>query len=191
VSSAKHDVSSQLAQNASLQRQIGQLADARDAEQTLEKTKAQVGTVLANDVSWSRLLTDLSRTMPAGVAVTAFDGSVGTPTTGSAGPAAAAASTSGSTGVTTAASTSPGSSVAKSKTATVGTATFTAMGVDYDAVTAWIDRISKMPEFARVFVPNAALANNGNDDVVQFNSTANITGAARSDRQAKYEGSGS
>jgi type IV pilus assembly protein PilM len=191
ISSANHDVASQQAQNDSLQRNINQLADAREAQQTLERTKAQVGAVLANDVSWAKLLNDLARTMPQNVSLTSFDASVGGPGTTSAPATPSATTTSASTGATPASTGAASPLSSHSASGKIGTATFEATGASYDAVAAWIQRVSAMPEFSQLFVPNAALSTAGTRNYVQFNSTAAITSAARStDRSAKYEGSG-
>jgi hypothetical protein len=123
--------------------------------------------------------------------LTSFDASVGGPGTTSAPATPSATATSASTGTTPASTGSASSPSQRGASGTIGTATFSATGSDYNAVAAWIQRVSAMPEFSQLFVPNAALSSAGTRDLVQFNSTAAITSAARStDRSAKYEGSG-
>jgi hypothetical protein len=198
LSNTKDDLKAQEARNAALQREIDQLADARDAQQRLEATRAQVEKVLANDVSWARMLNELSRTIPQDVWLSAFDGSVNAPgTTGSAGSAGAGvtAPTTSTTGgndneTTTTTSVTNTTKPPAAGAGTLGTVTFTANGVDYASVSAWLQRISEMPSFTRLFVPNAALVTGATRDTVQFTSTAAITDKARSDRLAHFEGTG-
>ena len=189
VSSAKDDLKSQEQRNASLQSEINNLADAQVAQQRLETTKAQVDTVLATDVSWARMLNELSRTIPQDVWLTAFDGSVNPTAPGSAGPQVSPTSSttekekSGDSTTTTTQAPVPNAGA-------LGTVTFTANGTDYASVSAWIDRLSEMPSFTRLFVPNAALVQGSTRDTVQFSSTASVTDKAKSDRQSQFEGTG-
>jgi hypothetical protein len=136
--------------------------------------------VLATDVSWARMLHELSSSLPAGVRLTGFDGSVSLVP----GAAASNASSSSSNGTVTPAAGSAPAPV----TATLGTVNFTAQGGDYAAVTAWLQRLADLPSFARVFVPSAARADIESGSSVQFTSNAAITDAARSQRLAQFEG---
>jgi type IV pilus assembly protein PilM len=187
VSDTKHDVASAQAQNNGLQTQINSLAKAREAQQTFERTKTQVETVLSTDVSWSHLLATLSQTMPDDTWLTAFDGAILPPTARAANPTAPAPTQDTSAAVPAASTTGAAPSAASS--VPIGTVTFTASGSDYSRVSAWLDTLAKNPAFARVFVPNAAVASGDSSDVVSFTSTASITGSARStDRVEHYEG---
>jgi type IV pilus assembly protein PilM len=193
VSDAKHDVSTAEAQNRGLQTQINSLAKAREAQETFQRTKTQVESVLATDVSWAHMLDTLAKTMPSNTWLTGFDGAITPPAARTVNPtapspaqntsAAVPAATTGTAGTTSKASTA---------SAPIGTVTFMASGDDYRSVSAWLDMLAKNPAFARVFVPNAALAGgeeSGSSGVVSFSSTASITGSARSTgRVEHYEG---
>jgi type IV pilus assembly protein PilM len=193
ISNTKDDLEEQEARNAQLQREIAALADARDAQQRLELTRAQVQAVLANDVSWARMLQELSRTIPQDVWLTAFDGAVTAPGTAAPAPSAPASTTSTTSGdddETTTTTSATNTTQAPVANAGLGTVSFTANGLDYSSVSAWLQRISEMPSFSRLFVPNAALVPGATRDIVQFNSTASLTEEARSDRLSQFEGNG-
>jgi Tfp pilus assembly protein PilN len=156
-------------------------------------TRAQVQAVLANDVSWARMLQELSRTIPQDVWLTAFDGAVTAPGTAAPAPSAPASTTSTTSGdddETTTTTSATNTTQAPVANAGLGTVSFTANGLDYSSVSAWLQRISEMPSFSRLFVPNAALVPGATRDIVQFNSTASLTEEARSDRLSQFEGNG-
>jgi type IV pilus assembly protein PilM len=191
VSDAKHDLSSAQQQNDSLQTQINSLAKAREAQQTFERAKTQVESVLATDVSWAHLLETLSQTMPNDTWLTAFDGAItpanARPVTPTVPAPNNAQNTSAAVPAATNAATAP-TAPAGAASAAIGTVTFTASGGDFTSVSAWLDMLAKNPAFTRVFVPNAALAGVDSTDV-SFTSTASLTGTARStDRVEHYEG---
>lgn len=62
--------------NADLRAQIAQLSEAQEKQAQLEASQTLVGTVLATDVSWSRLLQEVARTIPSDVWLTSFNGQV-------------------------------------------------------------------------------------------------------------------
>jgi type IV pilus assembly protein PilM len=192
VSDAKHDVSTAETQNSGLQTQINSLAKAREAQQTFQRTKTQVESVLSTDVSWAHLLDTLAQTMPSDTWLTGFDGAVTPPAARSVNPTAPAPAQNTSTAVPAATKGATSASTTAAAAAPVGTVTFMASGGDFRSVSAWLDMLSKNPAFARVFVPNAALAGgeeSGSSGVVSFSSTASITGSARSTgRVEHYEG---
>lgn len=74
------------ATNAQLQAQIADLADAQAKQATLETAQAQINAVLATDVSWSRMLQEISRAIPNDVWLESFDGAVTPDATTITGP---------------------------------------------------------------------------------------------------------
>ena len=195
ISNTKKDVAAQNVQNASLQRQIGQLSSASQQQDTVTRTTAQVQSLLANDVSWSKVLTQLSQVIPSNVWLTSFSGSVTNPTAAAAAatPSTTAPSTSGASatsgaGATTAATTGH-SNVAP--TTSIGTVSFNGNALDYAAVTAWLNRVGQLKSLSQVFVPNATLSQSATQPTVSFTSNANLTSAAHStDRLQHYLGTG-
>lgn len=211
LDSEKKKLSAAEAQNAHLKTKIESFRDAQKAQTEVDTLKVQVEGVLANDVSWARMLQEISRTIPNDTWLTAFQGTAtaatvatpGAPTTptpttpssstSSTSTTTAAGGASGSTSSTTA----PGAS-ATAASGTSGTVTFTVVGLDFTSVAAWIQRIgAQIPSFADLWVPTASRGSSsgasstgsagtsttsGGRELVNFSSTARITPAARSDR---------
>jgi type IV pilus assembly protein PilM len=191
ISKAKSAVAAQNEQNAALQRQVGQLSNASQEQATLTQTTAQVQALLANDVSWSRVLTELSQAIPNDVWLTAFNGSL-TTTNGASAASSSPAST--ATPASGAKSTGATASAASTKTPTpataIGTVSFTGGGLNYASISAWLQRIGQVKSFSGAFVPNATLTQ-GTRPSVSFTSNANLTSAAHStDRLQHYLGTG-
>jgi type IV pilus assembly protein PilM len=198
VSNAKKDVAAQNVQNVALQRQIGQLSNASQEQTTLQQTTAQVQTLLANDVSWSRVLTEMSQAIPSDVWLTAFNGSVSTATAGPAAssstpstttPASSGSSTTAGATATTAAS--PTKTPTPGAATTIGTVSFTGNGLNYTSISSWLQRIGEIKSFSQAFVPNATLSQGATQPTVAFTSNANLTSDAHStDRLQHYLGTG-
>jgi type IV pilus assembly protein PilM len=196
------------AQIASLQKEQASLAQAGTTQTQIEALQGQVQVVLTQDISWSRMLQEIGRTIPNDTWLTAFQGaSSATSTSGTSGSAltpttpttpttvAGGSSATTTTSTTTSSSGSTGSTVppavpAPAPPATVGgTVTFTVVGLDFSSVAAWIQRIgTQIPSFSDLWVPTAAkgsdTASTSGRQFINFSSTANITPAARSKRSA-------
>jgi type IV pilus assembly protein PilM len=196
--SASNDNSAAHAQqqkNAQTQQQINALAPAAQTQAQITALQTQVATVLATDVSWSRVLNEIARTMPNSVWLTSFQGNVtaaGTtthtgPATAPSTPATTPATTPGSTAAggstTTPATTAPVTPAAPVQ----GTVTFSANGLDFTAVADWIKRVGELPEFMDLWVPSAQKTLLQGQQIVTFQSNAGLTDKARSDRSQKAE----
>jgi type IV pilus assembly protein PilM len=151
------------ARNSDLQRRIGSLSEAAVKQQQLVSAKAEIAKLLDRDVSWSRMLQELARTIPTDVWLTGFDTSVSDATAAAAAAAAA---------------TDTGAPV----NAFGGTAHFTATGLDYPSVAKWIDRLSQIPSLTNIWVTSAKKGTYAERDTVDFDSTVELTGKARSNR---------
>lgn len=181
VSDERDKLDAAKAHNEDLQRQLADLADVEQRQQQIETLSQEVQGLLATDVSWSSLLQQISRTIPSDVWLTSFQGTVSAAgASGASGTAAPApAPTTGTSGI--------------------GTANFSAVGLDFDAVAAWIQRIgSDVPAFSDLWVPNAARGggdsssgssstDGGGTRNVTFTSTANITDQAKSNRAENFK----
>ena len=93
--------------NESLQLQIGDLQAAQAKQEQLDSLKAQITGLLSADVSWSRILQDIARTIPNDVWLTSFQGTVTppvatAPVTPSTVPGAETTTVAGATPTTTA-----------------------------------------------------------------------------------------
>ncbi len=168
------------ARNAVLEAEAAKYTDAQAEKALVDGLSRQAVTVLATDVSWSRMLQEIARTIPNDSWLTAFQGSTTAPTTG----AATFDSTSGVTGSTGAITPSAGSIV------NIGTASFSATGLDFTSVASWIQRIGEVPSFSGLWVPSATkdAAAGTTRSLVTYSSTANVTSAAISDRANRFGG---
>jgi type IV pilus assembly protein PilM len=203
----KDRLSKAKAENAQLVTEKASLADAEQAQAEVTDLQGQVEDVLAQDVSWSRMLQEIARTIPSDTWLTAFSGTSNVEQTGSSsfgsftpstpsGDSATTTTTSSSTAAGTGdtATTVPPTTTTPTPNAGVsGTATFTVVGLDFRSVAAWIQRIgTQIPSFENLWVPNAArgkeTAESSGRNFVQFSSTAEITDKAQSDRIDKYKG---
>jgi type IV pilus assembly protein PilM len=184
ISHQKHLLAAQQVTNSTLQNQIGDLNDAQIKQEQLDALRGQITSLLGTDVSWSRMLQDIARTIPNDVWLTTFQGTVSQTPTAAAVPITP--DTSGTT-TTTIAGTTPTTTPATPSQLT-GTVSFSAVGLDYPSVAAWIKMISELPSLSDLWVPSATEAALGNQSVVNFTSTANLTPKAQSDRLERYNG---
>ncbi len=181
---------------AQLEVEKGSLSDAEQAQTELEALKGEAEEVLAQDVSWPRMLQEISRTIPNDTWLTAFQGSL----TGAdaASPGGGTSTLTPSVGNTPPSSTlEPGPSGAGgtgSDTAAtpIGSVTFSVTGLDFRSVAAWIQRLgTQVPSFADLWVPSAsrgaATTDSSGRNFVTFSSDATITSAAHSDRLEKLQ----
>jgi type IV pilus assembly protein PilM len=167
------------ARNAALEAEAAKYADAQAEAATVEGLRTQAESVLATDVSWSRMLQEIARTIPNDSWLTTFQGTV-----------AATGTSSVATGGTTTIGGTTGPTGAPPAGAKIGTASFGATGLDFTSVAAWIQRISEIPSFANLWVPNATkdAGTAATRSLVTYSSTADITTSAISDRAEQYGG---
>lgn len=164
------------ARNAALEAEAAKYADAQAEAATVEGLRGEAQAVLATDVSWSRMLQEIARTIPNDSWLTTFQGTVAD---GGASTATSGTTTiAGTTGVT-------GVPAAGTK---IGTASFGATGLDFTSVASWIQRIGEIPSFTNLWVPNATKDSGAatSRSLVTYSSTADLTTSAISDRAAKY-----
>lgn len=188
-------LAAQRRENQQTQAQISALADAQAKQAQLEATSAQVVSLLGSDVSWSRLLQEIARTIPNDVWLTTFQASVtpAQPGTGATAPTttAPAGATTTAAGATTT-SAVPGAPMAPlTPGGTItGPVSFSAAGLDYPSVAAWLQRIEQIPSLTNLWVPSATRGEGDVGGVVEFQSTATLTPEARSDRLEEFEEDG-
>jgi len=179
VSHQRKVAAEQKVHNNSLQTQIGDLAEAQAKQDQLDLLTARIATLVATDVSWSRMLQDIARTIPNDVWLTSFQGQV-TPTV----VAAPRTTPIPIPGATTTATVRAVPTPAAPQLA--GTVNFSAVGLDYPSVAAWLKMISQLPSLSDLWVPSITKTTLGTRDVVDFSSTAALTPKARSDRLERY-----
>jgi type IV pilus assembly protein PilM len=161
-------------EQAGVQREqaIADLADVAATEQQIGALQAQIDTTLAGDVSWTRLLREIAIAMPNDVWLTSFSGQVNTVTGGAPG----------GTVTTTPGTTAPGTVVGGTAGAIDGSITVQGVGLEFPSIAAWIEGLSEVPALEGLWVPNATKSTFGDEDVVDFTSSAGLTDDARSDR---------
>jgi type IV pilus assembly protein PilM len=174
----KSKLATATATNASLQTQINKLQSAETTQTKIDNLTQQESQLLATDVSWSAMLEDISRTIPQDVWLKSF--------TAAEGATSTAGGTPGSTPPPTAA---PTPSSGASASAPSGTVSFNAEGLSYQSVAAWLQQVSLLKEFTNLWVPSATKqSSTAGQTTVTFTSTANMTAAAKSQRQSDLNG---
>ena len=156
VHSARSQVSTLQAQQASLQSQVTELqAKTRVHGKVLTRYQME-SSALKGDVDWVRVMRQLAATMPANVELSSFTAN----RVAATGAAAASAATSGS----------------------VATVTFSAQANGgLPAVSAWLTSLEKNGDFGGSWVASASATGN-NQLLITFTSSSNLTHAALSGR---------
>ena len=140
-------------QTTSLQRQVAQLQNFADLEQTLRTKEDLLGRLTASEVRWSVLLADISLVIPSEVWLTNFSGAVQAPVTGAAAPR-------------------PGTAIV------IGTIQATGMTFTHLDVAKWLTRLAEVREFAFPYLSLTSKAGDTGQTLVQFNSSVQLSEAA-------------
>lgn len=147
--------------NAKVEREIAGFDSLRRLSTDLDVGRKRVQSALAGDVSWTRFLDTLVRSMPPDVWLQSLNAQA--MTAKSAGAKAAAGGPAAGT----------------------GSLQVSAMGLDYPSVAEWLRKVGADPHLSGVAVGTLTQTPLGNRAVVNFTSTASITPAARSDRASQ------
>jgi type IV pilus assembly protein PilM len=159
VQSEKDKAQQAEARAAQLQAEETRLRSVATLQTEVVQRQGQVTTVLADDVSWPKIFTDIATVIPTDVWLSSFQGSKAA--------AANAAATPGGT-------------------ATLGTVTVSAKGFDQTSTARWLLRLADLREFVGVWVPNSTKTGTGSDVVVAFQSSAGLTRDAVSNRASQF-----
>jgi Tfp pilus assembly protein PilN len=73
---AEDDLNAQMAANTRIEAEIASLSDVRALRSTYENSVERLGTALATDIAWGRLLNDLARIIPDRLWITSLTGTV-------------------------------------------------------------------------------------------------------------------
>ncbi len=169
-------------ENAQVQEKIAALSDAQAKQTQLDSITAQLTSLLATDVSWSRVLQEMAKEIPNDVWLTSLQATV----TQIVPTPVVTSGTTATTALPGATTTIPPTPVASTIT---GNVQFSGTALDYPSVAQWLTRIAQLPSLSNLWVPNAARHALTTRDVVDFQSTAELTPSARSDRlEAFLEG---
>lgn len=129
LSSEQDELDAQQTTNAAVQSEVAKLQPFADLQAELESKQQLVGTVLANEVSWSGVLLDLSRIIPDDEALTQLTGQI-TPT--------------GTTGTTTGAG-----------AGLVGSISFTGTVKEIDTLSLWLTRLETVKGWVNSWTSSA------------------------------------
>jgi type IV pilus assembly protein PilM len=160
----RSDLAAQKKVNAKMQAELANLTHLRKLQTDLDGGRRRVQAALAGDVSWTRFLDGLVRSMPDNVWLQ----SLTVQAASGARPAAGAAPDAGATAA-----------------ANSGSLQIAAIGLDYPAVADWLNKVAADPALGNLAVAGLTQTGLGNRTVVNFTTTANLTPAARSDRAAR------
>lgn len=168
-----------LAANAKVQAKIDSLSDAQMKQTKLDSITGQLTALLSTDVSWSRMLQEIAKEIPNDVWLTSLQAAV-TQTPTAQGAAVAATPTTAAGGTTT--TSVPTGVQAVAANAIAGTVQISGTALDYPSIAQWLTRIVQIPSLTDLWIPNAAKHPLATRDVVDFQSTAQLTPSARSER---------
>lgn len=161
VHSANDQAHAEQARVATLTGEVSRLQARTAVHAEMLSRAGLLASALKGDVDWVRVLGQLASVMPPEVAITSFNGSRMTNTSGHSG-------SNGSTG-------------------TVGTLTFAVKGTGgLPATAAWVQALQTDPDLSNVWA--TAISVKGNGGPVTFSSTADLTPVSYSDRAGRAHG---
>jgi type IV pilus assembly protein PilM len=174
LSQEREHLSAQERTNQGIEAEIQPLGGARQASAQLDAGRQRVQAALAGDVAWSRILEDLAHSMPESVWLQTFNAQAvtsiaATPTPAPATPATAETATAPAT---------------QPLFGTLGSVSFTAVGLDFPSVASWLETVPQQSAFSALAVGSLTKAALGSGSTVSFSSTASLAPGARSGRAA-------
>jgi Tfp pilus assembly protein PilN len=172
VSAAQSDLDAANAQNAALQAEAAQYAAVPEVEAELATAHINLATAMAPEVRVSFLMNDLSLTIPSQVRLTTMTIGVG-PTDAAVQAATTAALAAGQ----------PAPDIA-------GSVTYQGKSTSFDAMAAWLNSFNKQVAYANPYLTNGTQDTEATtvDTVYTFDSSAQLTAAAKSNRYTAEAG---
>lgn len=159
---ARQDLAGATSRVDAVQARVVALSQFSALQADVDRKERTLATVMADDVHWSRLLTDLSMVIPADAWLTSMSATATLPDEAPA-PAGAA----------------PGAPAAAPK---LGTITFAAVTSDFPGIATWISRLSSDRILQAIWVGSATKGEIGDRSVVNFSSTGELSEEAASRR---------
>lgn len=152
---AKRDLADATSRVEAAQAQVATLSEFSTLQTEVDRKERTLATVMADDVHWSRLLTELSMVIPTDAWLTSMSATA-TPSGEGAAPKEAA----------------PATPAAVPK---LGTITFAAVTFDFPDVATWISRMSSDKILQTIWVPSATKGEIGDRGIVNFSSTGELS----------------
>jgi Tfp pilus assembly protein PilN len=165
VSSAQTELDSANATHTDLQQQVASYSNVKQVYADVAAHETMLTTAMSGEIQWSHYLNDLSLKIPDNVWLTNI-----------------AAQTSGASTVAPAASST---ALTPNK---IGTVTFTGVALTHDDVATWLESLASENGFANPYFSNSTEAKIGDQKVVNFSSTVDLTPDAHSGRYTKPAG---
>lgn len=146
LSQKEDELAAQQAVNSRVQAQIAELQKFGALQAELRTKQELITTVFANEVSWSGILLDVSRVIPADAYLTSFSGQIAPPTTDASGAA----------------------------TGLVGSLTFSGNVKGADTLAAWLTRLEQVNGWVNAWA-NSASESGPFTKVYQFSSGVDLS----------------
>jgi Tfp pilus assembly protein PilN len=163
VSEARAAKDEAVATNVDLQTELHKLDNVQQTRVKVDAAKATLASAMAQEVTWSTYLHDMTLTIPEEVWLTSFNAQVNPPVT---------------TPGATAPVLDPG----------IGVVTINGVAFSHDDVAAWLESLAKEKGYANPYFTQAVEGEINKRTVVNFTSTVNLTPAALSGRYTNPKG---
>jgi Tfp pilus assembly protein PilN len=164
VTDAENELASVTARNSALQAEIDELQRFADMDAELKDKQASLATVMAGDVDWPGIMTDVAMVIPGEIWLTSLTGSAGT--------------TEGATQAGT--ETAP---VRVSQQEPFGRLQVLGNSLSMPGAAKWLVRLGTVKEFHALWLNNATKSElEGEAEVVSFDSTLELNQKSASDR---------
>lgn len=171
VKTAQTELQTAQARQTTLQSQLNSLGSVQDVYTQVAAKQAMLAQAMGSEVRWSFYLNDLALKVPdnvwlTNVSATESAGLASNATNGAVTPGAAALTNAG-----------------------IGTITFSGVAFSHDDVATWLDVLARERGFTNAYFTNSTEAFIGTKKVADFQSSVNITDAAKSGRYSAPAGS--
>jgi Tfp pilus assembly protein PilN len=155
LNAVEDDVAQQEAENARLQQEISELQEIADLQTEIESTRTLLSSLLSDRVLWSGILRDISLVIPGEAWLEGLTGSLTTAVPGT------------TEAPTVEATTQPAG--------LVGQISFTGFAFDHRDVALWLSRLEDVRGFVNPWLSNSAKTPIGETEVVQFESSVDLS----------------
>ncbi|HEY8202423.1 MAG TPA: hypothetical protein VII47_13845 [Actinomycetota bacterium] len=180
---AKRELAEETSRADAVQAQVSKLREFSSLQADVDQKERRLVAAMAGDIHWSRVLVELSMVIPADAWLTSMSGTATLPAAAApSAPSGGSAPSAPSGGSAPAAPAASAGTAAPAGPPKLGTITFGAVTFDFPDIATWITRLSGDRNLQTIWVPSATKGQIGTRDVVNFNSTGELSGDAASKR---------
>lgn len=147
LSGVRKELRAEQAKGSALQAEIGKLREFDELKKELDRKTSLLGELTAAEVRWSVVLADVSLVIPSDVWLTTFSATLSVAEPGAAEPAGAS----------------------------IGQLQFGGTTFAHTDVARWLTRLGDVAGFANPYLSTSTKGSIGSTDVVNFNSTADLS----------------